>query len=268
MVDKGTLVEFKHQGQPRLGVVDRPEGKKNWVVLDERGQAHTLHPRDLTYEVSGETFKPADIAPFLQEAESYIDPSSLEIAWEFLSEAGESADPASLAMLLFSDQSPPLCYAAHRLLTEDKLYFKQKGDRFETRPAAQVEELLRQTQREAERQHDWESFMDKLRRGLEGETVDWEKSDRPRLETLERLALLGDESSQRVQAAEILTAVHRSPTAEGAFETLVALGLWSIHENLALRRSQIPGSFSEDMLTMAQQRLQSPPPTPTPNGSI
>ncbi|MGF1568465.1 MAG: ribonuclease catalytic domain-containing protein [Nodosilinea sp.] len=264
MVDKGTLVEFKHQGQPRLGVVDRPEGKKNWVVLDERGQAHTLHPRDLTYEVSGETFKPADIAPFLQEAESYIDPSSLEIAWEFLSEAGESADPASLAMLLFSDQSPPLCYAAHRLLTEDKLYFKQKGDRFETRPAAQVEELLRQTQREAERQHDWESFMDKLRRGLEGETVDWEKSDRPRLETLERLALLGDESSQRVQAAEILTAVHRSPTAEGAFETLVALGLWSIHENLALRRSQIPGSFSEDMLTMAQQRLQSPPPDPDP----
>ncbi|PSR13466.1 RNB domain-containing ribonuclease, partial [filamentous cyanobacterium CCP3] len=166
MVDKGTLVEFKHQGQPRLGVVDRPEGKKNWVVIDERGQAHTLHPRDFIYEVGGDTYKPADIGPFAAEAESYIDPSSLEIAWEFLSEAGESADPAALAQLLFSEQSPTFCYAAHRLLAEDKVFFKQKGDRYEPRPAAQVDELRLQIERETQRQQEWESFMTKARQGL------------------------------------------------------------------------------------------------------
>jgi exoribonuclease II len=262
LVEKGTLVEFKHQGQPRLGVVDRPEGKKNWVVIDERGQSHTLHPRDMTYEVRGSSFAPTDIASFLSESESYRDPSSLEIAWEFLTEAGESADPASLASLLFSDQSPPLCYAAYRLLVEDKIYFKQKGDRFEPRSAAQVEELVRQIERETQRQQEWETFMDKARQGLAGAKVAWEKGDRPRLETLERLALYGDESSQRTQAVEILNALGRSPTAAGAFDTLVALGLWSIHENLALRRSQIPSQFSEETLTMAQQRLQSPPPDP------
>jgi exoribonuclease-2 len=90
--------------------------------------------------------------------------------------------------------------------------------------------------------------------------VAWEKGDRPRLETLERLALFGDESNQRAQAAEILNALNIAPTAAGAFDTLVALGLWSVHENLALRRSQIPGHFSEETLTMAPQRLQSPPP--------
>ena len=262
MVDKGTLVEFKHQGKPRLGVVDRPEGKKNWVVVDERGQAHTLHPRDLTYEVSGETYNPTDIDPFLAEVDPYIDPSSLEVAWEFLSEAGEAADPASLAQLLFSDQGPVLCYAAYRLLADDKIFFKQKGDRYEPRPAAQVEELRLQLEREAQRQQEWESFMAKARRGQAGETVVWDKSDRPRIEPLERLALFGDESNQRAQAVEILNALGTAPTAAGAFDTLVALGLWSVHENLALRRSQIPSHFSEEALTMAQQRLQSPPPDP------
>jgi exoribonuclease-2 len=259
-VDKGTLVEFKHQGQPRLGVVDRPEGKKNWVVIDERGQSHTLHPREIAYEVVGERYTPADISVFLNEAEGYIDPSSLEVAWEFLTESEEAADPASLAALLFSDQSPPLCYAAHRLLSEDKIYFKQKGDRYEPRPASQVEEIKHQMERETQRQQEWESFMAKARQGLAGESVVWDKTDRPRIETLERFALLGEESSQRNQAVELLNAMGYAPTAAGAFDTLVAWGLWTPHENLALRRSQIPSQFSEDLLTMVQQRLQSPPP--------
>ena len=262
MVDKGTLVEFKHQGQPRLGVVDRPEGKKNWVVIDAQGQSHTLHPRDMIYEISGSTFEPTDIESFLAEAEPYLDPSSLEVAWELLQEAEESTDPASLAMLLFSDQSPPLSYAAYRLLSEDKIYFKKKGDRFEPRPASQVEDLLLQIQRETQRQQEWESFIDKARQGLAGEAVSWEKQDRPRIEIIERLALFGEESSQRAQAAEMLTVLGQPTTAEGAFDTLIAMGIWQPHENLALRRSQIPSTFSEEILDMAQQRLQSPPPDP------
>ncbi|QQE65640.1 RNB domain-containing protein [Leptolyngbya sp. BL0902] len=259
-MEKGTLVEFKHQGQPRLGVVDRPEGKKNWVVMDDRGQSHTLHPREMSYEVVGERYTPADISAFLNEAEGYIDPSSLEVAWEFLTESEESADPASLAALLFSDQSPPLCYAAHRLLSEDKIYFKQKGDRYEPRPASQVNEIKHQMERETQRQQEWESFMAKARQGLAGEAVAWDKTDRPRIEVLERFALLGEESSQRNQAVELLNAMGCASTAAGAFDTLVAWGLWQPHENLALRRSQIPSQFSEDTLTMVQQRLQSPPP--------
>ena len=265
MVDKGTLVEFKHQGQPRLAVVDRPEGKKTWVVIDAQGQSHTLHPRDMVYEISGATFEPTDIESFLAEAEPYLDPSSLEVAWELLQEAEESTDPASLAMLLFSDQSPALCYAAYRLLSEDKIYFKKKGDRFEPRPASQVEDLLLQIQRETQRQQEWESFVDKAKLALAGEEIAWDKQDRPRLEIIERFALLGEESSQRNQATEILSVLERPTTAEGAFDTLVAMGLWHPHENLALRRSQIPRTFSEETLAMALHRLQSPPPDPDDN---
>ena len=52
-MEKGTLIEFKVQGNPRLGVADRPEGKKNWVVIDGNGQSHVLHPRQITYTVEG-----------------------------------------------------------------------------------------------------------------------------------------------------------------------------------------------------------------------
>jgi exoribonuclease-2 len=219
----------------------------------------------MVYEISGATFEPTDIEAFLAEAEPYLDPSSLEVAWELLQEAEESTDPASLAMLLFSDQNPPLCYAAYRLLSEDKIYFKKKGDRFEPRPASQVEDLLLQIQRETQRQQEWDSFVDKAKRALTGEDITWDKQDRPRLEIIERLALLGEESSQRTQATEILSVLERPATAEGAFDTLVAMGLWHPHENLALRRSQIPRSFSEEILAMALQRLQSPPPDPDEN---
>ncbi|HEY9880978.1 MAG TPA: ribonuclease R family protein, partial [Leptolyngbyaceae cyanobacterium] len=260
MVDKGTLVEFRLQGQPRLGVVDRPEGKKNWVVTDERGQSHTLHPREFTYQVSETTFRPADIPAFLHEAEAHIDPSSLEVAWELLSEAGESTDPASFALLLFSEQQPPQCYAAHRLLSNDKIYFKQKGDRYEPRPASQVEDLLHQIEKQAQRQQEWQGFLDKVRSALEGDSIEWSKSDRPRLEAIEKFAAFGDESNQRTLAVETLTALGQDPTQTGAFDLLVKLGLWTLHENLALRRSQIPTQFSEDLLVMAQHRIANPPP--------
>lgn len=262
MVDPGNLVEFKQQGQPRLAVIERPEGKKNWVVTDERGQSYTLHPRDFTFQMADRKFRPDEIPLFLQEVEPYIDPSSLEVAWEFLNEAGESTDPASLALLLFSDQQPAMHYAAHRLLSEDKIYFKQKGDRYEPRSPGQVEDLLHQIQRETQRREEWSSFLGRVQSALQGELVTWQKQDRPRLEALERLACFGDEATQRAQALEVLEAVKYPPTAGGAFDLLVRLRVWGFHENLALRRSQIPLHFSDEITSMAQQRLINPPPDP------
>ena len=81
-MEKGTLVEFRNQGDRRLGVVDRPDGKTRWIVVDERGQSTSLAPRQVTYKIVGETYKPSDIPDFLQQVESYLDPSSLEEAWE------------------------------------------------------------------------------------------------------------------------------------------------------------------------------------------
>ena len=263
-MEKGTLVEFQQQSQRRLAVVDRPEGKKHWVVVDERGQSHTLHPREITYTVAGESYRPVDIPKFWQAIQPYLDPSSLEVAWEILVEEGESVDPAAMAMLLFSEQTPPLCYAAHHLLADDKLYFKQKGDRYEPRPVGQVSELKHQSQIEAQRQQEWQNFLQQVREALAGEQVEWQGSDRPRLEALERFAVLGEELQHRSAATEVLAALGRGETVAAAFQLLVDLKIWSPHENLFLRRSQLPTQFPPRILEMAHRSFASPPPDPDP----
>jgi exoribonuclease-2 len=259
LMEKGTLVEFRLGSERRLAVVERPEGKKHWIVTDQRGQSHTLHPRQITYEVEG-TYKPADITPFLKTIQPYLDPSNLEIAWELLAEDGEAADPAKMALLLFSDQAPPLRYAAHCLLSDDKLYFKLKGDRYEPRPQAQVSELKHQLEMEAQRQQEWQGFLTRVEESLAGKSVEWQSSDRPRLDALERFATFGEEATHRVPALETLLHLKRSETSQAAFQLLVEMGLWSAHENLALRRSQIPVHFSPRVLDVAHHCLTSPPP--------
>jgi exoribonuclease-2 len=266
-MEKGTLVEFRLQGdsserlrQRRLAVVERPEGKKHWVVLDERGQAHTLHPRQITYTIAGQKFKPSEIAGFWQEVQPYLDPASLEVAWELLVEDGESVDPAAMALLLFSDQGSVPCYAAYYLLSEDKLYFKQKGERYEPRPVTQVNELKHQLQAEAQRQQEWQGFLSRVQQAIDGEQVEWQCSDRPRLEALEKFAVFGEEANHRTPAIEALAALQRPETAQAAFQLLVDLRLWSPHENMFLRRSQIPTQFSSRVVDMAERCLSAPPP--------
>lgn len=258
-MEKGTLVEFRLNSDRRLAVADRPEGKKHWIVTDERGQSHTLHPRQVTYEILNETYKPGDISNFLREIQPYLDPSSLEVAWEILSETGESTNPAEMAMLLFSEKTAPLCYAAYCLLSDDKLYFKQKSDRYEPRPANQVAELKHQIEMEAQRQREWESYLERIQQTLNGEAVEWQSSDRSRLDAIERFATLGDEATHRTPALETLAALKRSETSESAFQLLIDLGLWSPHENLSLRRSQIPIHFSTKVLEVLHHRLEFPP---------
>jgi exoribonuclease-2 len=268
-MDKGTLVEFRLQGDSladglrrRLAVADRPEGKKHWIAIDDRGQSHTLHPRQITYEVTGQTYKPSDIPGFLKAIQPYLDPSSLEVAWELLRDDGAAIDPAGMAQLLFSDQSPPLCYAAYCLLSDDKLYFKQKGDHYEPRSVTQVAEIQHQLTVAAQRAQEWQGYLQRIQQALVGERVEWQSSDRPRLEALERFATFGEDANHRTPALETLAALGRSETAPAAFQLLVDLRLWSSHENLFLRRSQVPTLFPQRVIEMAQRCLVSPPPDP------
>lgn len=266
-MEKGTLVEFRANSENptaewlrhrRLAVLERPEGKKHWIAIDDRGQSHTLHPREIAYEVDG-SYKPSEIKGFIQQVEPYLDPSSLEVAWELLVEDGETVNPAEMALLLFSDQSPPFSYAAHWLLSEDKLYFKLKGERYEPRSKTQVAELKHQMTMEVQRQQEWQGFIDRLHQRLAGEPVEWQVGDRLRLEALERFAVLGEEATHRAPALETLLHLKRPETSQAALQLLVDLGLWDPHENLFLRRSQIPIQFPQKVLEVVQHRLSSPP---------
>ncbi|HAX78681.1 MAG TPA: RNB domain-containing ribonuclease [Cyanobacteria bacterium UBA11372] len=261
-MEKGTLVEFRLHGERCLAVAERPEGKNHWIVVDDRGQARTINAKQVSYQVNGETYKPSDIPRFRKEVDPFIDPESLEVAWEFLVEEGLAVDPAEMAMLLFSEKSPAQCYAAYYLLSEDKLYFKQKGSSYEPRSTNQVAEIKHQLEVARERETQQKEFWARVEQALGGFQVEWQQSDRHRLEALERFAIQGDEATGRAAAVETLAALKRPENPQGAIDLLVDLGVWSRHENLFLRRSSIPVNFSTKVLEVAKERTEVAPPDP------
>lgn len=263
-MEKGTLVEVKLHGDRRLVVIDRPEGKKHFQAIDENGNTHTIHPREINYTIkaSGEnsSFTHLQIPSFLQKVEKFLDPSSLEVAWEILIEDNQATNPNDLANLLFSELSAVTSYASYCLLSNDKIYFKQKGDLYEPRSSSQVSELKHQADAAAQRAKLIEEFQQKLTTKLSGGDVAWTTSDRSRLDCLERYALYGDEASDKAAAQELLSFAKRSKNEQAAFQMLVDLGIWSEHENLNLLRSQIPIRFANELIAAAQECFTAPIP--------
>ncbi len=257
-VEKGKLIEFRVQGERRLAVVDRPEGKKDWMVIDVGGQSHKIRPQRVEYEINGSSYTIGDIPDFMREVQPYLDPSSLEVAWELLVEDGQSVTPAEMAQLLFSEGSSAQCYAAHSLLCDDKIYFKKKGNSYEPRTSSQVEEIKHQLEVEQQRQQEKENFFTNIEKALAGEVVDWTESDRNRLELLERFILQPEQTHRNAQ--DILSEIGCSSTPESAFELLIELKWWSRHENLFLRRSSYPIQFPKKVLDVVKSYLQTPPP--------
>ncbi len=273
-MENGTLVEFRVGVDRRLGVVDRPDGKTRTFVIDERGQSHSLTPRQITYTVTGESYKPSQIPSFLEAVQPYLDPSSLEVAWELLVEDAETVTPKEMANLLFSESTPVQCYAAHCLLSDDKMYFKQKGDAYEPRTATQVADRKHQLDVEALKARGQQEFLERVEQALTGEAVEWQRHDRHRIEALEKYAALladtlrtGVNSDATARAyppstvvLETMNLLGRPATPQGAFQLLIDLGLWSPHENLFLRRSSIPVQFPSKVIEVAQLLLDVIPP--------
>ncbi|TYQ25577.1 VacB/RNase II family 3'-5' exoribonuclease [Pseudanabaena sp. UWO311] len=263
-MEKGTLVEVKLHGDRRLVVIDRPEGKKHFQAIDENGNTHTIHPREINYTIKasgeGTSFNHLQIPSFLQKIEKFLDPSSLEVAWEILIEDNQATSPNDLANLLFSELSAVTSYASYCLLSNDKIYFKQKGDLFEPRSLSQVSELKHQAEAAAQRAKLLEEFQQKITDKLSGADVTWTTSDRSRLDCLERYALHGDEASDKAAAQELLSFAKRSKNEQSAFQMLVDLGIWSEHENLNLLRSQIPIRFANELIAAAQECFTAPIP--------
>jgi len=259
-VEKGKLIEFRLQGKRLLAVTERPEGKKDWIVVDQWGQSHKLRPQRVEYEIGGGPYEQTDITSFIQAVEPYVDPSSLEVAWELLESEQECVTPEEMAQLLFSDSSPPLSYAAHSLLAEDKIYFKKKGDRYEPRSSNQVEEIKHQLEVQQQREQEKTEFLTKIDRALAGEPVPWETADRTRLEALEKFVLYPEQANRSAQ--DILALLGRSKIPQAARLLLIDLGWWSKHENLFLRRSSYPVNILQKVLDVAQSYLDSPPTDP------
>lgn len=284
-MEKGTLVEFRHNSDRVLAVVQGTEGKKNLLLGVASGQVHSVHPRQITFALNGgSSFTASDIPGFWQAVQAKLDPESLAVAWELVQEDRHALSLSEIAQLLFSDDSPISTYATYRLLSDDRTYFKPKGEGYEPRTPAQVKEILHQIAVTQQRQQEQAEFEAHVQQALAypGQGYAWTAAERARLELLERLALQGAaaairshddlsnnlNASDRERASQLLEQMGFPATPQGAFDALIALGLWSRHENLALRLTGIPTQFPKEVEQYTQTLLEDPPPEDLPRRDL
>ncbi|KAL5716728.1 hypothetical protein ACHQM5_009856 [Ranunculus cassubicifolius] len=101
VLHKGLLLEFRKDAERvLLAVAQRPDGKKNWIVIDQNGVMSAIKPQQITYIISGvENFEHTEILDFVQKADEIMDPTLLEFAWAELLEKNQSVTPEELAEL-------------------------------------------------------------------------------------------------------------------------------------------------------------------------
>ncbi|MFH0808860.1 MAG: RNB domain-containing ribonuclease [Pseudomonadota bacterium] len=179
-----------------------------------------------------------------EEQKGRIDAREL---WDLLQGEGESFDAAYMSELVFGDRDPDHVSATFRALFEEKVHFRLNQDRFAINTAEQVGRIIEAREREA------------LKERLLAEGAAWLKSvaagqptpppaDAGRvIELLKGEAVWGRDFPDHHDAGELLSHAGLNKP-EATFELLVALGVWSVDENLDLSRLDVPVEFSAAVL--------------------
>ncbi|XP_002968392.2 ribonuclease II, chloroplastic/mitochondrial [Selaginella moellendorffii] len=270
---KGMLVELVKDGKLVCAVVDRPEGKKNWIAIDQYGNSHSVKPGKVRYVVPDvETFKPEDIVEFLKQTEAIQDLSLIEIAWHELVESEEkSISSKKLAKVLFGDVSHVEYYATHCMLSSKQVFFrrKQKGPVvfYEPRSSAEVQELQHQYNVEETARMELVNFINMVKSALarshdsKPSPTSWssEKFALARVEALQEFALdaFADETQKNL-AKEVLEALGQQKSPESALDVLIGIGILPFHVNVELLKSKIPTAFPDEHIAAAKLLEEEP----------
>ncbi|CAH9074438.1 unnamed protein product [Cuscuta europaea] len=268
---RGLLLEFKKDTERLLlAVALRPDGKKNWMVLDQNGVTASIKPQQVTFIVPGiDTFDPINISNFVQKAFDNLDPALLEFAWNELLDNNKSVTVDELAEMIFGSAEPLESYCSHLLLSRDDIYFTRLGTKgshsiYGPRPPRQVHELLqRKIAKEAD-ETELEEFVQLLKSIEEmpphakppnamwmTETKNWEK-----IQSLEDFAVdncINDDRKRLVGA--ILKAMGMAKTSSSAVTLLMNIGYFPVHVNLDLLKLNLPTDHRDDIVLAADNIL-------------
>lgn len=294
------LLQFQtSSGARRLARTVKPDGKRNWIVVDANGVSYSVSSKQVSFILgpsAGLVTESSDLTRLDEvchrkaaENEDFV-----QVIWEVVtSEDGDSksTDVDAIAQLLFADEDRLNLYVSHLLMANDKVYFKEKSIKghvvYEARSKAQVRDaqLMKEAASAKERQlqHRRDAFLQAcqdhsleplLRVLTESEVeylVDCLKRMATELEGTSRsdprfssegqnaLQLLDDRGQQLVK--EALSSLGKKVLPPAAMDLLVTWHVYSKHENLALLKSDLPHLRSLDPILQGHVDvlLNSPP---------
>lgn len=139
-----------------------------------------------------------------------------------------------------------------RAVLADHLYFKFKGGRIVAHNTEQVEHLIQQATREAEKELLLQRGASVLQRIMQGEQIgadEWPERDRV-LGWIEQYALFGSECPEAETVRQLLKQAELTGPHD-PYLVLVRTGVWQENENIPLRRSGHPLAFRDEALALA-----------------
>jgi exoribonuclease-2 len=233
------------------------------------GTSYAVRAKDVVYVLPGAPHTPTDLADISTQAAANLDPSLLALAWE-LSDPGTALySVEEMAELLYGDTGPASCAASHRLLRDDKLYFKQAGrapPMYAARPASQVTALRQQAEAEAVASAALAAFVHEIHaakkapRACKPGRDAWLAGDHASKVLLLEEFALGRPMAAAGQATVLLRGIDISPTPQGAADLLQASGFWPPHVQLGLLASNMTERFGPELEAAAAGLVTSPPP--------
>ena len=269
----GDVVAYDRKGGKKLGVVVAEDGKANVRARELAHKGNALG-EDCAVKIAkkaiemnfgamsdGEARAIGEHAAKMARDEEAVR-SAREVIYEFANE-GEIINAEYVSDVIFGDVTNKNVYAAHCMLnsTLGNVYFKTKGkDEYEPRTAAQIDALAKKADAEARAGALESAFVDEIRAAIaapkgakpEASTLwRYEEEDNGarerRFEALQAYAL-GEKfysPGEKAMADDLLGKLGFSRTPESALQTLIASGAWSAHENLSIRRYDVPVEFPE-----------------------
>jgi exoribonuclease-2 len=255
-MEKGTVVEFAVKGTARLAVVEALEGKSNLRVVDTFGNSLTVAPRDLAFQSSD--YKLSDRSPvsasglvgWRDRALAARDDVDLATVWELFAGQAAALPLEALAECLWDSLTGERAYALFGALRDDRQFFKEKGGKYEPRPAAQVEELRKQQEALAAKEKLQGEMLARLTARFANATAPLGPEELRRLESAKKYALWGDEAADKNAGLELLKLLDRPQTEAAALQLVVDAGLWHRHENLDVHRAGLT-DFEPEILEAA-----------------
>lgn len=177
--------------------------------------------------------------------------------WEVLEGEGPLFDYAALASLYYGRASgPDEASALARAVFADGLLFRFSPEGALRHSAEEVEAIAAKKRRIAEAERELAEISFWLSASLKGAAAEEPAGAPAARQALMDLALWGDKAERRGEALKILNALELPLDETGAFKVLVALGDFSRHENLELRRLQLPLLFEPCAAAAVEELVQ------------
>ena len=261
-MEKGGVVEFLVKTVSRLAVVEGVEGKSSLKVIDTFGNTLTVAARDLEFRSSDYKLSdkapvhPSTLAAWRDRAVSSRSEVDLATAWELFAGSSDLTLEA-LAECFWDSLTGERAYALFSALREDRLFFKEKGGRYEPRPPAQVEELRKQQSAVANKEKLQTEMVARLEARFADPNAPLGPEELKRLEAVKKYALWGEEAPDKNAGLELLKLLGRPQTDAGALHLVIDSGLWHKHENLDVHRAGLEAAFEPELEVAAAAAAQS-----------